>query len=83
MLSTSVASRSPVSVGVPGVPLATPPASVTVAGRVAGDHRRIVLRMDGDRHHLRGAVAVSDLNVSVSVPPPFSACTAAWLLSSV
>ena len=29
VLSTSVASRSPVSVGVPGVPLSTPPASVT------------------------------------------------------
>ena len=29
-LSTSAASRSPVAVGMPGVPLATPPASITV-----------------------------------------------------
>ena len=51
-LSTSVASRSPVAVASPGVPLATPLASVT-GPRRPGDHRRVVRAVDRDVDHLR------------------------------
>ena len=55
-LSTSVEFRSPVAIGMPGVPLATPPASVTDPLAIAADHRRIIGAVDGDGDELRGAV---------------------------
>ena len=63
VLSTSVSVSVPVAVGVPGVPLATPPASVTAASDRAGDHRGVVGAVDGDVHHLGGAVRRRDRDV--------------------
>ena len=46
----------PLKLGVPGVPLFTPPASVTAPRRRAGDDRGVIGAVDGDRHLLRGAI---------------------------
>ena len=82
--SSTSASRSPVSVGMPGVPLATPPASTTVPVVSPTDRCRVVGAVDGDGHELRGAVDRGGaVNVSVSVSPALSACTAALVSSSV
>ena len=55
-LSTSVEFRLPVAVGMPGVPLATPPASSHRPAGVAADHGGVVGAIDGDGDQLLGAV---------------------------
>ena len=55
-LSTSVEFRSPVAVGVPGVPLATPPASTTLPVVSPVITAASFGAVDGDGHQLRGAV---------------------------
>ena len=81
-LSISVEFRLPVAVGMPGVPLLTPPASVTVP---------VVSPVITAASFLPSMVMVTScavpstvvaVNVSVSVCPTLSACTAALLLSS-
>ena len=71
------------SVGVPGVPLATPPASVTspVASPVMTAASFCAWMVIVTTCAVPSAV--SAVNVSVSVAAPLSACTAALLLSSV
>ena len=54
--STSVELRSPVAVGVPGVPLSTPPASTTGPMKSPSDHCSVVPAGDGDGHQLLGVV---------------------------
>ena len=56
VLSTSAALRSPVSVGVPARAVGDAAGLDDRAGAIAGDGRRVVLGVDGDRHHLRRAV---------------------------
>ena len=55
-LSTSSESRLPVSVGVPGVPLVTPPASVTSPAESPVMVASSFCGVDGDGDELRGAV---------------------------
>ena len=82
-LSTSVELRLPVAVGVPGVPLLTPPASATVP--VTGPVMTAVSLAPLMVMVTSCAVPsiVVTVNVSVRVCPTLSACTAALLLSSV
>ena len=75
--------RSPVAVGVPGVPLSTPPASIT-------DPLATPLITAASLAPLMVMVTswavpstVKAVNVSVSVCPTLSACTAGLSLSSV
>ena len=73
----------PVAVGVPGVPLLTPPASMTVplvAPLITAASLAPLMVMVTSWAVPSTVVAV---NVSVSVCPTLSACTAALLLSSV
>ena len=82
-LSTSVEFRSPVAVGVPGVPLLTPPASVTdplTAPLIAAASLAPLMVMVTTWKVPSTVVAVK---LSVSVCPTLSACTVALLLSSV
>ena len=82
-LSTSVEFRLPVAVGVPGVPLATPPASVTdplAAPLITAASLAPLMVMVTSCGVPSTVVAV---NVSVSVCPTLSACTVALLLLSV
>ena len=82
-LSTSVEFRSPVAVGVPGVPLATPPASMTyplAVPLITAASLAPVMVMVTTWAVPSTVVAVK---LSVSVPPTLSACTAGLLLSSL
>ena len=54
--STSVELRSPVAVGVPGVPLSTPPASTTGPMKSPLITAASLAAVDGDGHQLLGAV---------------------------
>ena len=79
----SVEFRSPVAVGVPGVPLATPPASVTdplAAPVITAASLAPLIVMVTSCAVPSIAMAVS---VSVSVSPTLSACTVGLLLSNV
>ena len=79
----SVEFRLPVAVGVPGVPLLTPPASVTaplVTPLITAVSLVPLMVMVTSCAVPSTVVAV---NVSVSVCPTLSACTSALLLSSV
>ena len=82
--STSVEFRSPVAAGVPGVPLATPPASTTrpvVTPLIVGG---VVGAVDDDGDDLRSAVDRGDRErIGQVVCPTLRACTSALLLSSV
>ena len=82
-LSTSVEFRSPVAVGVPGVPLATPPASITVPVAVPVITAASLAPLMVMVTSCAVPSTVMAVNVSVSVCPTLSACTAALLLSSV
>jgi len=83
-LSISAESRLPVAVGVPGVPLLTPPASVTLPVAVplivAASFAPAIVTMTS----CAVPSAVRAVNVSVSgALAVLSACTAALLLSRV
>ena len=83
MLSTSVAARSAVAVGVPTVPFATPPASITVPVTVP------VITAASLRPWIVIVIvcsvpsAVCTVNVSVSESPALRAWTSVFVLSSV
>ena len=82
-LSTSVKLRSPVAVGVPGVPLATPPASTTapVVSPLITAASLVPLMMMMTTFEVPSTVVT--VNVSLSICPTLRACTSALLLSSV
>ena len=82
-LSTSVANKSPVTVGVPGVPLATPPASTTVPALLPVITAASLVPLIVTVTTFAEPSAANTVNVSVSVPPTLSACTAAFALFSV
>ena len=81
--STSVELRSPVAVGVPGVRLSTPPASTTGPMKspliTAASFLPLMVMVTS----CWVSPTVVTVNVSVSVCPTLSACTAGLLLSSV
>ena len=81
--STSVEFRSPVAVGVPGVPLSTPPASITAPMKSPVITAASLVPLMVMVTSCWVPPTVVTVNVSVSVCPTLSACTAALLLSSV
>src|SRR5262245_4963947 len=82
-LSTSAEFRSPVAVGVPGVPLAAPPASVTEP--LSAPARRAAALVPVIVMVIPWGVpsTVATVNVSAKVWPTLSACTVALLLFNV
>ena len=82
-LSTSVSVSVPLAVGVPGVPLATPPASITEPVLVPLITAASLLPLIVTVTVFAVPSAVKTLNVSLSVPPALRACTVALLLFSV
>ena len=71
------------AVGVPGVPLLTPPASVTLPDVVPLITAASLLPLMVMVTTCAVPSTVSAVKLSVSVAPALSACTAALLLSSV